>query len=450
MEQAFMKKKKILPLVVSMSLPMVISMAVNSLYNIIDSYFVARMSENAMTALALVYPVQNLLNAIAIGFGIGLNACIAFYSGAGDPERANRAATLGALLSVLQGLFLSAVSIAGMPLFLKGFSSDPEITYAALQYADRAFLFAPVIALGLFFEKLFQATGQMKVSMACMICGCIANIILDPLMIFGIGFFPALGIAGAAYATGIGQCVTLMAYLLFYLFRPIPVRLARKYLVFEAAVIRKMYSVGISATLNLALPSLLISVLNGLLADFSQKYVLVLGVYYKLQTFIYLTANGIIQGIRPLMGYNFGAGEYGRVRKIYHTALRMNLGIMAVGTCLSWVVPGRLIGLFTDSAETIQIGTTALHIISLGFIVSAVSITASGALEGLGRGAQSLWISLFRYVFVIIPAAFLFSRFLGADGVWFAFCFTEFITALFSMAIYTRLLKHMPDKICNG
>ena len=144
-----------------------------------------------------------------------------------------------------------------MPLFLKGFSSDPEITYLALQYADRAFLFAPVIALGLFFEKLFQAAGQMKVSMACMLCGCIANIILDPLMIFGIGFFPALGIAGAAYATGIGQCVTLMAYLLFYLFRPIPVRLARKHLVFEAAIIRKMYSVGISATLNLALPSLL-------------------------------------------------------------------------------------------------------------------------------------------------------------------------------------------------
>lgn len=444
MEQTFMKEKKILPLVVSMSLPMVISMTVNSLYNIIDSYFVARMSENAMTALALVYPVQNLLNAIAIGFGIGLNACIAFYSGADEPERANRAATLGALLSVLHGIILSVVSIAGMPLFLKSFSSDPEITHLALHYADRAFLFAPVIALELSFEKLFQAAGQMKVSMSCMLCGCIANIILDPLMIFGIGFFPALGIAGAAYATGIGQCITLIAYLLFYLFRPIPVRIARKHLVFETAIVRKMYSVGISATLNLALPSLLISVLNGLLADFSQKYVLVLGVYYKLQTFIYLTANGIIQGIRPLMGYNFGAGEYGRVRKIYHTALRMNLGIMAVGTCLSWVVPGRLIGLFTDSAETIQIGTTALHIISLGFMVSAVSITSSGALEGLGKGTQSLWISLFRYVCVIIPAAFLFSRLLGANGVWLAFCFTEFITALFSHIIYTHGQKHLP------
>lgn len=444
MEQTFMKEKKILPLVVSMSLPMVISMAVNSLYNIIDSYFVARMSENAMTALALVYPVQNLLNAIAIGFGIGLNSCIAFYSGADEPERASRAATLGALLSVLHGIILSVVSIAGMPLFLKSFSSDPEITHLALHYADRAFLFAPVIALELSFEKLFQAAGQMKVSMSCMLCGCIANIILDPLMIFGIGFFPALGIAGAAYATGIGQCITLIAYLLFYLFRPIPVRIARKHLVFETAIVRKMYSVGISATLNLALPSLLISVLNGLLADFSQKYVLVLGVYYKLQTFIYLTANGIIQGIRPLMGYNFGAGEYGRVRKIYHTALRMNLGIMAVGTCLSWVVPGRLIGLFTDSTETIQIGTTALHIISLGFMVSAVSITSSGALEGLGKGTQSLWISLFRYVCVIIPAAFLFSRLLGANGVWLAFCFTEFITALFSHIIYTHGQKHLP------
>jgi len=436
MDQSFMKEKNILPLVLSMSLPMVISMAVNSLYNIIDSYFVAMVSEDAMTALALVYPIQNFINAIAIGFGVGINAVIAFYLGAGEQVLADKAATLGTLLGFLHGALLAVVCTISMPLFLKNFSSDQEITALALLYSNRAFLFSPVIALGLVFEKLFQAVGKMKISMFSMMCGCIVNIILDPLMIFGTGSFPALGIAGAAYATGIGQCVTLVVYLLFYLFSPIPVRIKPKLICFDAGILKKMYSIGISATLNLALPSLLISVLNGLLANFSDKYVLVLGVYYKLQTFIYLTANGIIQGIRPLVGYNFGAGEHGRVRKIYNTALTMNMGIMLIGTLLCWAVPGILIGLFTDSAQTIEIGTAALHIISLGFVASAFSITCSGALEGLGRGSWSLLISLLRYAAVIIPAAYGFSLFWGADGVWCAFCFTEFVSAGFAVFLW--------------
>ncbi|MCM1058048.1 MAG: MATE family efflux transporter [Firmicutes bacterium] len=439
MDQSFMKEKNILPLVLSMSLPMVISMAVNSLYNIIDSYFVARVSEDAMTALALVYPVQNLVNAIAIGFGIGINAAIAFYLGAGDQKRADIAATQGVFFSVLHGVLLTVICMAGMPLFLKGFSSDKNITDLALLYSNRVFLFAPVICLELAFEKLFQAAGRMKVSMFSMICGCVANIILDPIMIFGPGCFPAMGIAGAAYATGIGQCITLAVYLLFYAFRRPPIQISLKHMCLDTAVLGKIYSVGISGTLNLALPSLLISALNGVLAAFSEKYVLVLGVYYKLQTFIYLTANGIIQGIRPLMGYNFGAGEHGRVKKIFRTALLMNMGIMALGTLLSWAVPGQLIGLFTDNGETVSIGITALHTISLGFIISAVSVTCSGALEGLGKGFPSLLISLLRYVIVIIPAAFLFSRFLGANGVWWAFCITESITAGLSLMIYKKV-----------
>lgn len=438
MDQTFMKEKKILPLVLSMALPMVISMAVNSLYNIIDSYFVARVSEDAMTALALVFPVQNMINAIAIGFGIGMNASIAFYLGANEQERAERAATQGVFLSFLHGLFLMVICIAGMPLFLKIFSASRELTELALAYTNRAFLFAPVITSGLAFEKIFQSMGKMKATMFCMMCGCIANIILDPLMIFGIGFFPAMGIAGAAYATGIGQCITLASYLLLYALRRPPVKISLESIRPDSTVIKRMYSVGISATLNLALPSLQISILNGLLAAFSEKYVLVLGVYYKLQTFIYLSANGIIQGIRPLMSYNFGAGEHGRVKKIFHTSLAMNMGIMLLGTVLSWIIPENLIGLFTDNPETITIGVAALHIISLGFVISAVSITCSGALEGLGKGYQSLFISLLRYVAVILPASYFFSRFAGADGIWAAFCFTEFVSALFSFLIYRK------------
>lgn len=435
MDQRFMKEKKILPLVISMSLPMVISMAVNSLYNIIDSYFVARVSENAMTALALVYPIQNLVNAIAIGFGVGINAIIAFYLGAGDQCQADKTATQGVLLSFIHGVLLTILCIAGMPVFLKNFTSDPELTDLALAYSGRVFLFSPIISVGLSYEKIFQSMGKMKATMLCMLSGCIVNIILDPLLIFGIGFFPAMGMAGAAYATGIGQCVTLIVYLLLYTTFSTSLKISRKYIHLDPVIIKKLYTVGISATLNLALPSLLISILNGMLASFSDKYVLVLGVYYKLQTFIYLTANGIIQGIRPLVGYNFGAGEYGRVKKIFHTSLRMNMVIMALGMALSWIIPEKLIGLFTTNPETIEIGVTALHIISLGFVISAVSVTCSGTLEGLGKGYQSLFISLLRYVVIILPAAFLFSKLAGANGIWLAFSFTEFVSAVFSIFI---------------
>ena len=191
----------------------------------------------------------------------------------------------------------------------------------------------------------------------------------------------------------------------------------------------------------MALPSFLISALNGILAEFSDKYVLVLGVYYKLQTFIYLSANGIIQGIRPLVGYNYGAGEHKRVEKIYHTTLKLTALIMALGMALSWIIPSQLIGLFTANPETIKIGVTALHIISFGFIISAVSVTSSGALEGLGMGNPSLMISLLRYVIVIIPTAFVLSRFMGATGVWMAFAVAEFVTGIISYFIYQKYAK---------
>lgn len=441
MDQTFMKEKKILPLVLSMSLPMVISMAVNALYNIVDSYFVAKLNEEAMTALALVYPVQNLINAIAIGFGVGINTSVAFCLGAGAKDRADRAASQGTLLSLIHGIVLAVLCIAFMPLFLEAFSMEPQVRTMALAYANRAFLFAPVIGLGLSYEKIFQAIGNMKISMISMMCGFIANIILDPLLIFGIGIFPRMEIAGAAYATGIGQCITLAVYLVYYRCKPVPVKISLKYMRPEGNTLLKLYAVGIPATLNMALPSLLISVLNGILAGFSEKYVLVLGVYYKLQTFIYLTANGIIQGIRPLVGYNHGAGEYGRVEKIFRTTVGLTMSVMGIGMILSWAIPGQLIGLFTESQETVQIGITALHIISMGFVVSAVSVTCSGALEGLGKGMASLCISLARYVVVILPAAFVFSKFWGADGVWYAFCFTEFVAVVLAYVVYRKAVS---------
>lgn len=438
MNENFMKEKPVLPLILSMSLPMVLSMMVNSLYNIVDSFFVAQISEDAMTALSLVYPVQNFVNAIGIGFGIGINAVIAIHLGAGDEKKANMATTQGMLLALIHAVILTVAGIAVMPGFLRMFTSSEKVIDLGIRYSVIVFLFTFAIVLGVAFEKVFQAVGAMKVTMLSLMCGCIANIILDPVLIFGLGPFPAMGIEGAALATGLGQVLTLVIYIAVYLRWPIRVKICRKYCRPDRRMIARLYAIGIPATLNLALPSLLISALNAILASFSQIYVLVLGIYYKLQTFLYLPANGFVQGMRPVIGFNYGAGEHRRVKQIYRIVLCMSGLIMIFGTIICLVVPEKLMELFTQNEETIRAGETALRIISAGFIISAVSVTSSGALEGLGKGVPSLVISLFRYVLVIIPAAYILSRIFGAVGVWHGFWIAELITAAVAFAVYRK------------
>lgn len=438
MEQTYMKEKPILPLLLSMALPMVLSMMVNSLYNIIDSYFVAKINENAMTALSLVFPVQNLITAVGVGFGIGINATIAYFLGAQKQEEADTSATLGIACSFLHGVILTIGTITIMPAFLSMFTKEQEILSMGITYSRITFGFSVIISLGVAYEKIFQSVGRMKTTMFCMMSGCILNIILDPIMIFGLGPVPGMGIRGAAWATGLGQLLTLAAYLLFAWIRPLPVRISLKSLKFDLILLKKIYAVGIPATLNMALSSLLISSLNAILAVYGQMYVMILGVYYKLQTFLYLPANGIIQGMRPLIGYNYGAGEQKRVHKLYSYTLYLSAGIMLTGTLLCMFIPGTLLGLFTTNPQTITAGSTALRIISLGFIVSSVSITSSGALEGLGKGIPSLMISLCRYTILILPLAFLLSCLIGPSGVWHAFWICEAITAGISYAIYRQ------------
>ena len=429
MNNTFMKDKPVFPLLVSMAMPMVLSMLVNSLYNIVDSFFVAKISEQAMTALSLVYPVQNFINAVAIGFGVGINAQISFHLGAKNIKNANTAATHGMFFNILHGIIFTAVCIPFMPVFLKMFTKEQDVVSLGVQYSTIAFAFSVVIMISLSFEKIFQAVGRMKLTMLSLLVGCISNIILDPLLIFGVGFFPKMGIRGAALATGLGQVFTVVVYLIAYKKCDIPVRVSRKYMKLDRNLDTKLYLVGVPAILNIALPSVLISFLNQILSAFSGSYVVVLGIYYKLQTFLYLPASGIVQGMRPLMGYNYGAGETKRVKKIFGLSLCLNSMIMLVGTIICIVASGSLMGMFTENPETVKIGTTALRIICIGFIPSAVSVTACGALEGLGKGTQSLVISLLRYIVVIIPAAYLLCYFAGAGTVWNAFWICELTTA---------------------
>lgn len=436
-----MKEKPIFPLLLSMSLPMVISMAVNSLYNIVDSYFVAKISENAMTALSLVFPIQNFINAVAIGFGVGINAMIAQYLGAGRRDKADETLTQGMVLAVIHGIVMMILCIIGIPYFLRLFTTDANVIALGVRYATIVFSFSVILSVNLTFEKMNQAIGNMKITMISLLIGCVLNIILDPMIIFGIGPFPKLGIAGAALATGFGQCVPIVIYIAAYLKRPKRVAFRREYLHLTREVTKRLYSIGVPAILNMALTSVLTTALNAILAAFSQTYVLVLGIYYKLQTFLYMPANGIIQGMRPLIGYNYGAGEHKRVEQLYRLTLLLNICIMTAGMILCLTIPGKLMGAFAENPQTIQNGVTALHIICFGFILSAVSVTACGALEGLGKGIPSLLISLSRYVVLIIPLAFIFSRFFGAAGVWHAFWVTEALSAVFAVIIYRRSVK---------
>lgn len=442
MDPTFMKEKKVLPLVLSMALPMAGGMLVNALYNIIDSFFVARFSAEAMTALSLIFPLQNIVGAVSIGFGVGLNAAVAWFLGAGKKREADESASVGLLLAALHGVLLTITLLTILRPFLQLFHARGAVLSYGLAYGRTVILFSVVISVQIAFEKLFQAVGRMKISMLSMMIGCIANILLDPLLIFGIGPFPAMGITGAAIATNIGNALTLLSYLLFAAAGRLGLSLHIHPLHRQWRLAGRLYLVGIPASLNQALPSVLISALNGILTGFSGNGILILGIYYKLQTFIFLPANGIVQGIRPLAGYNYGAGELGRLKKISDTALFLSLGIMAAGMALCLIVPGRLMGLFLADPALIGEGARALRIISLSFLPAAFSLTFSGMLEGMGKGMHSLVIMLMRFLIVILPAALLLTRLLESPaGVWHAFWVSEWITMTVALLLYRGTLR---------
>lgn len=449
MNQEFMKTKRVVPLVISMSLPMMLSMLINSLYNIIDSMFVAKIGEHALTAVSLVYPLQMLVTSVGVGFGIGINAASAFYLGSGDKERANKAASQGLLLSGIHGIILSVCLGIGAPFFLQLFTQEADILFMGQEYAVLVLIFSVVVTLQIAMEKIYQSVGNMLVPMVCMAVGCITNIILDPIFIFGLGPVPRMEVTGAAVATVIGQAVTLLLYVIWYLKKDMGLKLCPIFMKPEKEICKKLYLVGAPSALNMGLPSLLIIILNGIAAAFSPVYILILGVYFKLQSFIYLPANGIVQGMRPILSYNYGAGEKQRMKQIIKICTIMIMVIMGAGMLLFLLIPGEVMALFTADADTIRKGVSALRIISLGFVVSGVSVICCGALESLGLGIASFVISSLRYLVIIVPAALIGSRLAGINGVWAAFPAAEGLTAIAAIVIfllcYRKQLRKLED-----
>ena len=441
MNDTFMKERPVLPLLLSMALPNVISMLVNSLYNIVDSLFVAQISEDAMTALSLVYPIQNFANAIAIGFGIGINAMIALYLGAGDRKKAEIAATHGMVLSLLHGVVITVVSIAVMPGFLRRFTTDESLVASGITYSTIVFLFATINMAALAFEKMFQSVGRMKVTMVALVFGCVCNILLDPVLIFGLGPVPAMGIAGAAVATVIGQWVSGIMVILFNLkFNP-EVQLHKKYLPLEGKTVAPILTVGIPSIVMNGIGSVMNFGINQILQGFAETATGVFGVYFKLQSFFFMPLFGLNNATISIIAYNYGARKPHRITKTLKISCTAALCIMTVGLLVFQFFPDVLLGLFNPSQAFLEIGRVALRTISWSFPIAAVCIALGASFQALGDGIYSTIVSLCRQLVVLLPAAYLLSLTGQVQRVWLAFPIAEVVSGTVTFICFTRIYR---------
>lgn len=328
-KQEFMRTKPILPLLLSMGVPMMISMLIQSLYNIVDSIYVSRLGTDAITAISLVYPLQNVIMAVSVGVGVGIGSVISMNLGAGDQEKADRAASVGMFLTFIHVAVFILIGIFVTKPFLQLFTKDAQVLQWACDYGYIVMIVSFGSLIQICFEKIYQSVGAMMTTMLALGVSCVINIILDPIFIFGYFGVPAMGVRGAAIATVIGQIAGMILYIILYRKRGLAVCISFKKMRPEAELVRQIYSVGIPSTLMLALPSVLVSVLNAILSAFSEVYVAVLGLFLKLQSFIYMPANGIVQGMRPIIGYNYGAGEKKRMHKTIRVGLILTAAICA-------------------------------------------------------------------------------------------------------------------------
>ncbi|MCQ4636070.1 MATE family efflux transporter [Anaerovorax odorimutans] len=438
-----MGTKPVFPLLMTMSVPAMVSMLIQSLYNIVDSLFVGRLSQEALTAVSIVFPLQNLVLAVAVGLGVGVNANIARSLGEKRQEDADQAASHGLFLTFFHITGFVVLGILGSSWFVGLFTDSPEILQMGSQYSHIVICLSGASLIHILIEKIFQATGKMLAPMLFQIVGAGVNIILDPILIFGLLGFPSLGVKGAAIATIIGQCCACGLAVLFYRKKNCGVHIKVKDFHWDRQVVRKLYSVGIPSCMVMSMPSLLVGLLNGILAGVSQLAVAVFGIYFKLQTFVYMPVNGLVQGMRPIISYNFGAEHYGRMKKTLHCSLTVTATIMAVGTILFLLGAEWILLMFGGSQEMLDIGISALRIICCGFIFSTVGVIIAGAFEALGEGGRSLAVSLLRQMAIIPPLAFVLVRFtdMGLTGVWITFPIAEVTASAVALVLYRRLWK---------
>ncbi len=428
-------------LLLKISVPLIFSMLVQALYNVVDSFFVAMISENALSAVSLAFPVQNLMIGVGVGTGIGMNALLSKRLGQKNQPAVNSAAMNGIFLSLINMLIFMVFGFFFARAYFETQTDVAEIVNEGTAYLK----ICTIISFGIFFDitfsRLLQSTGLTKFSMIGQIIGAVTNIILDPIMIFGLLGFPKLGVAGAAWATVIGQILGMCADLIFNLHWNKEIQLGLKGFRPSRKVIGQIYSVGFPAILNTSLFSVFAYGMNRILIGFTTAATAVMGVYFKLQSFIFMPVFGLTSGMIPIIAYNFGARKPDRIRKTVRLGLIYAMCIMLIGVFLFQAFPRQILSLFLEKPETFEIGVTALKTISIGFLFSAFVFVGMAVFQALGHGLHALLIQTVRQLAGTLPLAYLFSLSGNLDMVWWALPAAEIMTAATALLLYRSINK---------
>ena len=428
-------------LLLNMSLPMMASMLVQACYNIVDSIFVSRVSENAFTAVSLAFPIQTLMIALCAGTAVGINALLSRSLGEKNLEKARSAALNGVFLAAMGFVAFFLVGVFVAPVFFRAQTDVAEIVEGGIAYLRVCCCASFGLFFGLTFDRLLQSTGRTLLTMYTQMLGAVMNIILDPIMIFGLFGFPAMGVAGAAVATVLGQIGGMLLSLWsccrknpevplnFCGFRP------------EKAVIAEIYRVGVPSIVMQSIGSVMTFGFNQILIGFSTTAAAVFGAYFKLQSFIFLPVFGLNNGLVPIIAYNYGARRADRIKEALRRAILYAMCIMAVGVMLFQFVPGTLLQLFDPSAEMLALGIPALRIISISFVPAAFCIVCGSMFQALGSAVYSMINSVTRQLVVLLPVAWLLSRTGVLDLVWLSFPIAEVASVVLSIVFLRRILK---------
>ena len=427
-------------LIISMSIPMMISMIVQALYNIVDSMFVSRVSEDALTAVTTAFPMQMIIISIGNGMGVGVNAILSKALGEKKSEVADSAANTGIFLAIIQFLLFIPIGIFLADPFIASQISSAAIEELGTEYLRICCIFSLGVFMQMTFERLLQSTGRTILSMISQITGAVINMIFDPLLIFGIGVFPKLGIEGAAYATVTGQTIAAMVGLILNVKYNEEINISLKK-VFSPSIetIKVVFSIGIPSSFMMSIGSVMTYFMNKILDTFSTTAVAVFGAYFKLQSFIFMPVFGLNNGVIPVIAYNYGARESKRIRDAFKFSVKLSVSIMICGMILFWAIPEALLGIFDASDKMIELGIPALRYISLSFPVAGVCIIFSSTFQAFGKSKYSLIVQIGRQLVVLIPVAYILAQTGNLNMVWFAFPIAEIACLFLSLYFYKRI-----------
>ena len=437
-------------LLVTMALPLIISMLVQACYNIVDSVFVSWLSEDALTAVSLAFPVQTIMISFGVGTGVGINAMLSKSLGEKNRALASKAANNGVFLAMCTFLVFVLVGVFGVrPFYMWQISREMHIVNDGVAYLRICCCCSIGIFLQIAFERVMQGTGKTIFTMATQLTGAIINIILDPMFIFGIGFFPRLGVAGAAVATVIGQCVAaVVGIVLNHIFNREEIQVSFSGVFHpEPRVIGRIYQVGIPSIIMSAIGSVMTFSMNQILVGFTKTAVAVFGVYFKLQSFFFMPVFGMNNALVPIIAYNYGARKKKRMMKSIKLGILYAMCFMVTGCLLFECIPGTLLGMFNASADMKAIGIPALRAIGTHFPIAAVCIILITTLQALGFAIYSMLVSIGRQLVVLVPAAFILAQVIGLSAVWWSFLIAEFISLALCLFFFLKVKRKVIDPL---